>query len=1022
MTITVRMRGLYISEDSFIFFTLSSDILLVNIYSYVVKSGYLPPSLPRLSGLVIGCYHMADSVTGYGPSPNSQWQNLYFNGDERKYEQWEVRFLGFLKIKKLKKIACPDDPANPPTDADTVGKNEEVYAHLCQFLDSTSLSLIIRDAKDDGRKSLKILREHYQGSSKPRIISLWTELSKLEKGHDEKATNYLLRAEKAATALTSAGVEVKDSLLVAMCLKGLPDSFESLRTHVIHSDTEYTFQKFKEALKSHEETKKSREPESSDQVLGLEGKTITCYKCHKEGHKANACQAGKSRKKPWCGICRASSHNEKNCRKRNKDNVNTTADGEKHVIFTLNTTVQKTPCNSLFLVDSGASKHVMNDLRYFTSFDTDFDPKGHFVELADGSRTYGVAEKRGTVTINLTDHEGNIIEVKLYGVLYIPSYPQWIFSVRAATENGAVVIFEGNSATIISSGGLKFPVSMKEKLYYLCKSDVSSKQSSTLRNWHQLLGHCNSGDITKLVDCVSGMTLTDRKSFDCESCSVSKMTSKASGPPRETRASHPFELIFTDLAGPLDPVGIHGYRYAIVFTDDYSGCMFTYFLKKKSDASEATERFLSDTSPFGKVKCLSFHDDVFPAGEIQRIRSDNGGEYLSEDFKRLLKKNNIRHELTAPYSPHMNGCAERSWRTLFGTARTLIHESQLPKHLWVYAVSHASYIRNRCYNNRIKDTPYGAVTGQKPDLSDLHVFGSVCYTYIEGHKKKLDDRGRKGLFVGFDKNSPSYLVYYPENNTVLKHRVVKFTDKFEVSEEPALDASLVDVSEDEDVDTTKNNIAEARAEPLAEHNDQAEPRSLPRSNRGVPPERLGIDDTGDHTKSLNMSMDVLYMMQVPTSFQQATESEHGDDWKAAMDEEIDSLTESETYEEAQLPQGSSAIGGKWVYAVKGPSDNPMYKARYVAQGFSQIPGIDFHETFAPTPRMETLRMFIQISAHHGIILHQMDVKSAFLHANLEEEIYIKPPKGYERPGYVLGQSCRKSYPNLLPVTVVTHSL
>ena len=175
---------------------------------------------------------------------------------------------------------------------------------------------------------------------------------------------------------------------------------------------------------------------------------------------------------------------------------------------------------------------------------------------------------------------------------------------RAATENGAVVIFEGNSATIISSGGLKFPVSMKEKLYYLCKSDVSSKQSSTLRNWHQLLGHCNSGDITKLVDCVSGMTLTDRKSFDCESCSVSKMTSKASGPPRETRASHPFDLIFTDLAGPLDPVGIHGYRYAIVFTDDYSGCMFTYFLKKKSDASEATERFyFAQRKRAGPITC-----------------------------------------------------------------------------------------------------------------------------------------------------------------------------------------------------------------------------------------------------------------------------------------------------------------------------------------------------------------------------------------------------------------------------------
>jgi hypothetical protein len=137
---------------------------------------------------------MATPSTGYGPSPNSQWQNLYFNGDERKFEQWEIRFLGFLKIKKLKEIVSPDDPANPPTDAESVSKNEEVYAHLCQFLDSTSL-LLIRDARDDGRKSLKILREHYQGSSKPRIISLWTELSKLKKNHDETATNYLLRSD-----------------------------------------------------------------------------------------------------------------------------------------------------------------------------------------------------------------------------------------------------------------------------------------------------------------------------------------------------------------------------------------------------------------------------------------------------------------------------------------------------------------------------------------------------------------------------------------------------------------------------------------------------------------------------------------------------------------------------------------------------------------------------------------------------------------------------------------------------------
>ena len=97
----------------------------------------------------------ANSI-GYGPS--NQWQNLLFNGDERKYEQWEVRFLWYLKIKKLKDIAVPADPANPPTDADAQSKNELIYAELCQFLDDTSLSLVIREAKDDGRKALKILR------------------------------------------------------------------------------------------------------------------------------------------------------------------------------------------------------------------------------------------------------------------------------------------------------------------------------------------------------------------------------------------------------------------------------------------------------------------------------------------------------------------------------------------------------------------------------------------------------------------------------------------------------------------------------------------------------------------------------------------------------------------------------------------------------------------------------------------------------------------------------------------------
>ena len=75
-------------------------------------------------------------------------------------------------------------------------------------------------------------------------------------------------------------------------------------------------------------------------------------------------------------------------------------------------------------------------------------------------------------------------------------------------------------------------------------------------------------------------------------------------------------------------------------------------------SSRALEKFLADIAPYGKVKTLNFLKDVFPSGEVKRMRSDNGGEYISREFKQILTKHSIKHELSAPYSPHQNGTAE----------------------------------------------------------------------------------------------------------------------------------------------------------------------------------------------------------------------------------------------------------------------------------------------------------------------------------------------------------------------------
>ena len=192
---------------------------------------------------------MNRTPTGYGPS--NQWQNLTFDGDERKFEIWEMKFLSYMKIKKLKNVLVGDDV---PTDE----QNEMAFAEMLQFLDDRSIALIIRDARDKGREAFHILKNHYAGSGKPRVLTLYKQLSCLKKSNTELITDYLLRAETTASSLKSAGQNIDDQLLIAMVLKGLPSEYSTLEAVITNSETIDTFTKFKQSLRNFEETETTR--------------------------------------------------------------------------------------------------------------------------------------------------------------------------------------------------------------------------------------------------------------------------------------------------------------------------------------------------------------------------------------------------------------------------------------------------------------------------------------------------------------------------------------------------------------------------------------------------------------------------------------------------------------------------------------------------------------------------------------------------------------------------------------------
>ena len=189
---------------------------------------------------------MSTPVTGYAGLA----RGLHFDGDVDKYERWECKLLTHMKIKSLKNIFLPGTVAS-------VDKREQAFAELVHFIDDRSLNLIMRDAKDDGRKALEILRSHYAGKGEQRCITLFTTLTSLVKQPDEDLTDYIIRAETAAAALQSIGHPVEDAMLIAMVMKGLPSTYKPFTVVITQNDKMMNFQEFKAAIRTFEENERA---------------------------------------------------------------------------------------------------------------------------------------------------------------------------------------------------------------------------------------------------------------------------------------------------------------------------------------------------------------------------------------------------------------------------------------------------------------------------------------------------------------------------------------------------------------------------------------------------------------------------------------------------------------------------------------------------------------------------------------------------------------------------------------------
>ena len=514
--------------------------------------------------------------------------------------------------------------------------------------------------------------------------------------------------------------------------------------------------------------------------------------------------------------------------------------------------------------------------------------------------------------------------------------------------------------------------------------------------------------------------------FDCNSCKLGK-SKTLPFPIHTSSATRAFDLIHSDVWG-MSPVVSHAnYKYFVTFIDDYSRFTWIYFLLSKAEV-------LSTFKVFHAYVQTQFR------ANIKILRSDNGGEYTSHLFQEFLQKIGIIFQRSCPSTPQQNGVAERKNRHLLDVVRTLLLESFVPARFWCEALSAAVYLINRLPSSSLNHvSPFTRFFGYTPDYSGLRTFGCVCFVHLPPHERtKLTAQSIRCAFLGYAQHQKGFLCYDPNLRRIRVSRNVVFLENqaffstYNDHHAPSLSiVPLFTNSSAEHLSTSVSSNSEPPSKPLlvyqrrpkavetlnmsetteptepdpnqATHHVQAAqppqtdspaadlvqenaPATRRHSTRvSQPPDRYGFSNPVSLTTTVSP-------ISIPSSYKQAMKHEC---WREAIETELLALEKNQTWDVVVRPSSAKPLGSKFVFSVKLHPDGSVerYKARLVVLGNKQEYGIDYEETFAPVAKMTTVRTILALAASQSWTLSQMDVKNAFLHGDLKEEVYITLPNG-----------------------------
>ncbi|CAI7900028.1 unnamed protein product [Closterium sp. NIES-54] len=365
----------------------------------------------------------------------------------------------------------------------------------------------------------------------------------------------------------------------------------------------------------------------------------------------------------------------------------------------------------------------------------------------------------------------------------------------------------------------------------------------------------------------------------------------------------------------------------------------------------------SSAFPPTEAPLQTLHMDVWgPA----RVRGQGHERYfllVVDDYSRyttvfpLRSKGDVTETFTLPASPQQNGIAECRIGMVMDVARTSMIHAAAPHFLWPFAVQYAAHQLNLQPRVSVpKTSPTLRWTGKVGDASAFRVWGSRAFVR-DLSADKLSPRAVPCVFLGFPPDTPGWQFYHPTLRRVLSSQDVTF--------------------------------------------DESVPyyRLFPYRTAPLPPPPLFLVLVQSY--GLHSAYPDAPDIPTPRSYAEAIEGPYSSQWQSAMDAEMASWKSTGTYVDEVPPPGANIVSGMWIFRVKRPPGSPpVFKARYVARGFSQRQGVDYFQTFSPTPKMTTLRVLLHIAAQRDYELHSLDFSTAFLQGSLHKEIWLRRPPGF----------------------------